>query len=112
MPVYELLFLCALGLAVWLWLDSIKAREISVQAAAEGCAGEGLQFLDETVTIASVRLARDGEGRLRLRRVYAFEYSDNGDNRRPGQVAMLGHEVEWLHIRPQLYVVPSPHSYH
>lgn len=108
MSVYELLFLVLLGLAVWLWLDSIRAREIGLRAAAAGCADEGLQLLDETVTIESLRLARDAEGRLRLARTYAFEYSDTGDNRRTGRVAMIGHGVEWLHLRPHLYVVPPP----
>lgn len=107
MPLSESIFLIFTGLGVWFWLDSLKAREIAVRAAQAGCAEEGLQFLDETVATRSLRPTRDGEGRLRLRRIYGFEYSDTGDNRRQGSVAMLGHEVEWLNIRPQLYVVPK-----
>ena len=30
---------------------------------------------------------------MTLRRVYAFEYSDTGNNRRPGSVALIGHRV-------------------
>ena len=97
---------------VWLWLDSLGAREVGVRAAQVACAEEGLQFLDETVAIRSLKLARDDEGRLRLRRVYVFEYSDTGDNRRVGSVTMLGHRVEFLHVRPQLYVVPKAPETH
>ncbi|NJD25438.1 MAG: DUF3301 domain-containing protein [Betaproteobacteria bacterium] len=104
----ELLFLALLAGGVWLWLDSIGAREAGVQAARKACADEGLLFLDDTVAIRSLRPARDDEGRLRLRRVYAFEYSDTGDNRRSGSVTLLGRIVEYLHVRPQLYVVPKP----
>ena len=107
MELPELLVLALLGGAVWLWLDSLKAREIGVHAARAACAEEGLQFLDETVVISSLRPARNANGHLQLRRVYAFEYSDTGDNRRSGSVIMLGHRVELLHLRPQLYVVPK-----
>ena len=112
MELLELLVLALLGAAVWLWLDSLKAREIGVTAAQAACADEGLQFLDDTVAIRSLRLIRDDDGRLRLRRVYGFEYSDTGDNRRSGTVTLLGQRVELLHVRPQLYVVPKAPDTH
>jgi len=107
MDLYELIALMLMAGGVWLWLDTLKAREVGVRAAQLACAEEGLQFLDETVVGRSFRLARDDEGQLRLRRVYAFEYSDTGDNRCSGSVTLLGGTVEFLHIRPQLYVVPK-----
>jgi len=106
MDLYELITLMLLAAGVWLWLDTLKAREVGVRAAQLACAEEGLQFLDETVVGRSFRIARDDEGQLKLRRVYAFEYSDTGDNRCSGSVTLLGSTVEFLHIRPQLYVVP------
>ena len=107
MPIYETIFLLLAGALVWFWLDTLKAREIGIQAAQRACAEEGLQFLDDTVAGAGLRFARDGDGRLRLRRVFVFEYSDTGDNRRSGSVSMLGHRIEMLHVRPNLYVVPQ-----
>ena len=107
MDLFELLALALLAVVAWLWLDSLKARETGIRAAHQACAEEGLQLLDDTVVIRSLRPARDDEGQLKLRRVYAFEYSDNGDNRRSGSVTMLGQRVEYLHVRPQLYVVPK-----
>lgn len=107
MPIYETIFLLLAGAGVWLWLDTLKAREIGIKAAQQACAEDGLQFLDETVAGRSAKLARDDEGRLKLRRVYEFEYSDTGDNRCSGSVTMLGHEVEILHVRPHLYVIPN-----
>lgn len=110
MNLTELLLLVLTALGVWFWFDSLKAREIGVQAARDACHDEGLQFLDETVVGNSLRLARDDEGRLKLRRVYAFEYSDTGNDRRSGSVTMLGHDVEILHVRPHLYVIPNNHE--
>lgn len=112
MPIEETIFLLLAGLGGWLWLDSLKAREVCVHAAQQACADEDLQFLDETVVSRGLKLARDDEGRLRLRRIYDFEYSDTGDNRRQGSVTLLGHQVELLHIRPQLYVVPKAPETH
>lgn len=107
MELLELLVLGLMAAGIWLWLDSLKAREIGIKAAKSVCAEENLQFLDDTVLIRSLRLARDDDGQLKLRRIYAFEYSDTGDNRRAGSVTLLGEQVELLHVRPQLYVVPK-----
>ena len=95
MEAAAILFLAALA---WLWLDSLKAREVAVRMAREACAAEGLLLLDYTVAIASLRLARDGEGRIRLQRAYDFEYSDTGNNRLKGGLVLLGHRVTLLNV--------------
>jgi len=98
MPVIELISLALLLAIGWLWLDSLKAREAGVLAARKACAAEDLLFLDETVSIESVRFARDDDQRLKLRRVYSFEYSDTGDNRREGSVSLIGTTVVLLNL--------------
>src|SRR5574343_2033175 len=98
MNLYELLLLVLTVALAWFWFDSLKAREIGILAARNACHAEGLQFLDETVVGNSLNLARDQDGVLRIRRVFTFEYSDNGDNRRSGSVTVFGHEVEMLHV--------------
>ena len=40
-----------------------------------------------------LRPARDDDGQLRVARVYRFDYSDTGNNRRRGSVALLGARV-------------------
>ena len=92
-----LVLLAALGA---LWMDSLKVRERAVAAGQAACAREGLQFLDETVAFARLRLARDEDGRLRLQRSYAFEFSDTGNNRRGGAIVMLGAQVAQLQLEP------------
>jgi len=112
MDLTEIIALALLAAGAWLWLDTLKAREAGVRAAQLACAEEGWQFLDETVVGRSFRPARDDAGQLRLRRVYAFEYSDTGDNRCAGSVTLLGSEVEFLQLRPHLYVVPKAPEIH
>ena len=68
----------------WFLWDSLKAREAANAAIRPACRAEGLLFLDDTVALDRLRPERDDDGRMRLARVYRFEYSDNGTNRRRG----------------------------
>ena len=82
------------------WIDSLRARERALAAGRAACERNGLQFLDETVAGAGLRLARNEAGELRIRRVFAFEFSDTGDNRRQGSIVMLGGELQDLQLEP------------
>ena len=93
MDLLDLLGLLLLASIGWLWLDSLRAREAAVAAARAACAAEFLLLLDDTVAIARIGLARDGDGVLRMRRSYGFEYSDTGDDRSTGSIVMLGSRV-------------------
>ena len=86
--------------AVFLWLDSLRARERAVKAGRAACERYALQFLDETVSFTRMRLRRDAEGQLRIARTYTFEFSDTGNNRRHGAIVMLGGELEELQMEP------------
>jgi len=97
-PVVEIVSILVLGAIAALWLDSIKVREAAVNAAKAACAAEGLQFLDDTVAIAALKLVRDDRGRLKLQRTYEFEYSDTGDNRIRGSVLLIGRRVVILNL--------------
>ncbi len=94
----DLLPLLLLAGGVWFWMDSLKTREVALLAAGAACARYGFQFLDETVATERLRVSRDRNGRVCLRRVYRFEFSDTGNNRRPGSVVMLGREVEMVQL--------------
>lgn len=86
--------------AVFLWLDSLRARERAVKAGRAACERYALQFLDETVSFTRMRLRRDAEGQLRIARTYTFEFSDTGNNRRQGAIVMLGGELQDLQMEP------------
>jgi hypothetical protein len=98
MPAFEIISLFVLGAIAWLWFDSVKVRSIAVGKAKAVCAAAEFQLLDDTVSISSLKFARNEDGRLLLRRIYSFEYSDTGDNRRPGSIVMLGPEVQLVKV--------------
>ncbi|HJV24274.1 MAG TPA: DUF3301 domain-containing protein [Aromatoleum sp.] len=109
MSFWELLSVMALVLVGWYWLDSIRTREIGVQAAKAACQREGVQLLDDTVATRSLRIARDDNGRACLQRVYEFEYSNSGNDRQAGSVMLRGREVVMLDIGPRASNVVSLH---
>ena len=93
MPIFETISLILCAVLAWLWFDGSNAREVGILAVKDACAAEGLQLLDDTLAIVSLKPARGDDGGLLLRRVYSFEYSDTGDNRRSGSVVLLGQRV-------------------
>ncbi len=98
MPIFEIFSLLALAAIGWLWLDSLKAREVAVRAARAACSADGLLLLDDTVAIAHLKPVRDDDGHVKLQRAYDFEYSDTGNNRLQGSIVLLGHRVTLLNV--------------
>lgn len=93
---WEILLLGLLAAAGWYWYAGMHVREQAIAAGRRACGETGVQFLDDSVALSRIRLARNGNGQLQLQRDYRFEFSDTGNNRRPGVVRMLGDRVEWI----------------
>ncbi|RKT44581.1 DUF3301 domain-containing protein [Thiocapsa rosea] len=85
-------FLLLLG---WFWLDTMRAREIATEICKTACRQRDLQFLDQTVAMRRLGLAWRSEG-LRMRRVYRFDFSEEGVGRRSGYLVMRGMTLEDL----------------
>lgn len=100
----EFFFLVILGLCVLFFTRSLKAKEIAVSAAMTQCGKSGVQFLDGTAVLKNLRLIRTTGGSFRLYRRYEFDYSEDGNNRKRGEVIMLSQHVErtslWLTLNP------------
>ena len=91
----NLLTIFLLLLLGWFWLDSLRAREIAVGICQAACAQRDLQFLDQAVALHRLGLAWRAEG-LRLRRVYRFDFSEEGVARRNGYLVLRGLHLEEL----------------
>jgi len=100
--MWEIAVLLAFATLVWFWYDSMKARERSLIVGQLACERERLQFLDQTVECVSLRPARNEDGQVVLRRVYRFEFTDNGESRRAGTIVMMGGEAVSLSMEPFL----------
>jgi hypothetical protein len=98
--MWEAAAIILIVVGILLWVDSLRARERAIQAGRSACERYALQFLDDTVSFARLRLARDEEGRLRIARTYTFEFSETGNNRRNGAIVMLGQDPKDIHLEP------------
>jgi hypothetical protein len=98
--MWEAAAIAAIAAGMFLWIDSLRARERALQAGRSACERYALLFLDDTVSFARMRLARDAGGQLRIARTYTFEFSDTGNNRRQGAIVMLGARVLDLNLEP------------
>ena len=98
--MWEAAFIVVTVAGVLLWVDSLRARERAVLAGRSACQRYDLLFLDDTVSFARMRLARNEEGRLRIARTYTFEFSDTGNNRRHGAIVLLGAELHGVELEP------------
>lgn len=102
MSWFEITIIAALGGLIWLWLESTRVREIAVAHARGQCHVSEVQFLDDTASLAKMKLARDHDGRLTLQRTYTFEFSTTGNDRQPGSIVMIGKSVHRLDFNPQV----------
>jgi hypothetical protein len=98
--MWDLAAIAVVLAAIWLWVDSLRARERAIDAGRNACRRYGLQLLDDTVAIASLGLARNRDGWLVLERRYVFEFSETGDNRRSGAMVLVGSELRDIQLEP------------
>jgi hypothetical protein len=102
----DLIALLALAAVVGLWLKATRMREHAVEEVRRQCAEHGLQLLDETVGLRSLRLRRAG-GRRRLELGYAFEVSAHGDDRLDGRMWMHDGRLAGLSLPNVVEPLPS-----
>ena len=100
--------LLLVGALAWLWRDSLRARELAARVSRRTCDAEGVQFLDDTVALLSLRPVFE-RGRLALRRVYQFEFSRRGDDRASGSVMLVGPRLHTVFISPE-HAHDAPHD--
>ncbi len=94
MATSGLLLLILLGLIIWFWQNTLRARELALRAARDTCQSQQLQLLDGTVTLHRLVLRRSNRGYLTFQRTFQFTYSLQGDDRQTGFVITLGGLVE------------------
>jgi hypothetical protein len=94
----NLLLLAMIGAGIWFWLDSMQARERAIAAAVRACREINVQLLDQTVALAGLKPARNNQGHLVWRRIYAFEYSLQGVERRHGRTILRGRVLEQVQL--------------
>jgi hypothetical protein len=93
----SLIAILVLLLIGWFWLDSLRAREIALGISRAACEQRGLQFLDQAAALQRIGIAKTPHG-FRLRRVFRFDFSEEGVGRRSGYLILRGIDLEMLSL--------------
>ena len=88
-----LVLLLIIVLLVWLWQTSQRCRDIAIQTARQTCEQQGVQILDGTASLQSMRPYYTRAGGPGLKRIYTFDYSDDGFERRSGCIIMHNSQI-------------------
>lgn len=90
----EFIYIGLIVAVIAFWINGMQAHERAERRARKACQEQGVQFLDDTVSLARIRPARTDGGRATWRRHYRFEFSVGGDQRAEGEVILLGKRVD------------------
>ncbi|WP_407354396.1 DUF3301 domain-containing protein [Luteimonas sp. R10] len=85
-----ILLMIAAAAAFAFWSASRAAAERAGRIGRQACRAAGVQWLDQTVHAAGLRLRRGGDGRLGFERSFRFEYSEDGVERHVGRLVLRG----------------------
>lgn len=94
----DILLVAGFALLAWIFLDGMRVREIALRAGRDYCRNIGVQFLDETVSRQAFGLGRNREGAFRLKRVFGFEFTSDGERRYRGEITMIGSRVGGVNV--------------
>ncbi len=89
-----------LGAVAWFWMDSMNARDAANFAGSRACRKSGLQFLDGTAAFSQLNIIRQGNG-IGIRRVFIFDYSEDGEDRKQGFVIIVNRRVTGVGFEAQ-----------
>ncbi|MFK0312300.1 DUF3301 domain-containing protein [Pseudomonas sp. NPDC090233] len=104
----NLLVLMLLATAgAWLWHNH-GLREKALARVKQHCAKLDLELLDDAVALKRIGFIRDANGRKRLARVYAFEFTVTGEQRHPGTVTQFGAHSMQIELAPYPFEINTP----
>lgn len=96
--------------ALFYWLNAAKSKEIARWVGKEACRELGVGFLDDTVALDRVWLARNDRGERRLHRRYRFEFTSDGSQRYKGEIVICDNKLKHLELEP--YRIPPQEDLH
>ncbi len=94
MYLNDLIIIMCLTLVIWFWLDSMKINESARIFGAKICRKNNVQFLDETVHLSSMKIAKNKYGQIKIIRKYKFEFTNSEYHRYNGELILAGRQLQ------------------
>lgn len=88
------------GLGVWYWVKAREIKEMALKAASRHCRDLDLIFLDQSVSLVSIKLGQNARKQRCIVRKFAFEFSSTGEDRYQGEVLVEGRGISSIRLAP------------
>jgi len=98
MYLSELFIIICMTILIGFWFDSMKVNETARIIGAKICRKNNVQFLDETVHLSSIKLAKNKHGQLKIIRKYKFEFTNSEFHRYAGELTLAGRVLQSSHM--------------
>lgn len=98
MELYHVVYMLIAFLIGRFWWLTTKARERAEKIAQKLCAQENMQLLDGTVALNKLEIKRTSGLNFRLIRLFRFEFSAFGSERRTGVIALHNLRQEYTYM--------------
>lgn len=106
-----LVWLALVACVINFWWQSDRVKRIALAHILTRFRRDGLQLLDQTLVIRSVKPVRGSGGSLVLRRLYQFDFTSTGEQRYKGEISLHGINIESLQLDAHI-IPPSQDSLH
>ena len=93
LTLFDILLLVPFLLAATYWWKTSEQKAIAVAGAKQYCKARGLQMLDDSLVFKQFRFERNLHQQRFLVRVYEFDYSPEGRDRRTGEIVLRGYQI-------------------
>jgi hypothetical protein len=98
--MFEIIGIIGLLLTGQFWWLAMQAREQALQAVLLYCQKMDISLLDDCVALTAAWFKRDDQGKWRVWRSYAFEFTVTGYERYQGKIILLGRQLENITTQP------------
>jgi len=102
--LFESVLVIVIGLSGLYFYTSLRVKELAIAAARNGCNQQGVQLLDQSVSLRKVTLGRRSSiqagANIYVCRDYGFEFTSTGEQRYQGTVTLHGHHIAHIQLQP------------
>lgn len=102
-PVEITLIIILAAVAGW-WWHIHGQRDYALKCIKAHCQKLNLTLLDGYVALKKITLKKDHNNKLRLARIYSFEFTVTGEQRYTGYITLFGYYVEHIELPPYSYI--------
>ncbi len=94
------------------WWHAYGQREYALKCIKTHCHNLNLTLLDGYVALKKITLQKDVNNKIRLARIYSFEFTVNAEQRYTGYITLYGYYVERIELPPYLINPPNTELVH